>query len=363
MPLLGRLVAAYPATSGQRIFEYFIGQNHLAIRPVLRTVLAISGAPELFQPLFGLLWHSDPQLRELATEGLVKSYKFNFDLPFLDKLLDLMADPDENVRENIAKIIGAHYLRPGRMLYRGRETLSTAQIDRIIEIAEKAEGAVKAALLRVLGSPAEEYLSAVPLLIESLSDPQNPGVIIAAADALIEIKPPVPLAIAPLLDCLNHPDETVRWHAAETLGWVGQTVARVITALLVASNDPVSLVRQKAIISLGIMGHRSGNRVILERLLELTYSADERVRERATYQLGNQEINEPFVLNRLVELLQDPDPTVKTEAIGALGKVGDSRHIPLLEKFITPILVYTIYSEIVGQQAENAIREILSRAS
>ncbi len=87
----------------------------------------------------------------------------------------------------------------------------------------------------------------------------------------------------------------------------------------------------------------------LDKLLEMLDSNDNTIRHEAVCSLG--EINDERAITRLVELLKDPSLLIKDEAVNSLARIGD--------EFVVEAVVPLLYSNEV--YVRNIALEILSR--
>jgi hypothetical protein len=123
-------------------------------------------------------------------------------------------------------------------------------------------------------------------------------------------------AVPPLIELLNDTSSEVRWETAIALGEIGGP--DVISPLKNALRDPDKYVRYGA----------------ASALLKTGWNpvSDE---ERAFYYVGMQEWQKvkdcgPAAISALSLVLQDPDSSVRIEAIEVLGLIGDKKAIPAL---------------------------------
>jgi hypothetical protein len=123
-------------------------------------------------------------------------------------------------------------------------------------------------------------------------------------------------AVPPLIELLNDTSSEVRWETTIALGEIGGP--DVIAPLKNALRDPDKYVRYGA----------------ASALLKTGWNpvSDE---ERAFYYVGMQEWQKvkdcgPAAISALSLVLQDPDSSVRIEAIEVLGLIGDKKAIPAL---------------------------------
>lgn len=128
-------------------------------------------------------------------------------------------------------------------------------------------------------------------------------------------------AVGPLLEALHDPDIDVRDYAAIALSRAPNVEARVEALVSAASRVPLGNIQET---TAGIV--EFGDEA-LEPLLRALKSDNTNVRGRvsdAIARLG------PGVVDRLVSLLDDPDPHVRSELVSALGEIADARALPHL---------------------------------
>jgi HEAT repeat protein len=159
---------------------------------------------------------------------------------------------------------------------------------------------------------------ALDALVDTLQD-TSPQVRIEAAIALGEIRDPK--AVKPLVRVLGDPEVHVIQYAADALGQIGDPSA--VKGLLDAlSRRPRLRNLYEALAKIGAPGIRPFS----ARLRD----SDEETRMWTAYQLKNIAssfpgvFQDPDVMSGLVNTLQDSSPSVRSEAVRALGYIKDS---------------------------------------
>ena len=157
-------------------------------------------------------------------------------------------------------------------------------------------------------------------------------------------------ALVPLMAlALNDRDGCIRLNALSALGELDQLAWPVVPAVEKALEDTDSMVRKEAAITLARLGHPSGAKLIPELVEKL--KGDEMYRpylRRVTYwKLPYYPSHDPYdgyraaaandlwiiaegtnhldltaTLEPLIKALEDPAPTVRAKAAGALGAIG-----------------------------------------
>jgi hypothetical protein len=139
-------------------------------------------------------------------------------------------------------------------------------------------------------------------------------------------------AIGPLMEVLTGDQySSIRWKAAEALSKIGSAaVVPLITALSHRNDD----VRWKAAIALGEIGDVRA----IGPLIDLLKDDDRFIKGRAAYDHGK--IGEPAVvpIGPLIQALGDRYENVRSEAIAALGMIGDAIRDPLIAAMQQPDL-------------------------
>ena len=169
---------------------------------------------------------------------------------------------------------------------------------------------VQTSAAQALGSLGNEGINTLILALKDKDRDVRLGII----EALSGIRDQ--RAVPPLIELLNDSSSEVRWETTIALGEIGGP--DVISPLKNALRDPDKYVRYGA----------------ASALLKTGWNpvSDE---ESAFYYVGMQEWQKvkdcgPAAISALSLVLQDPDSTVRIEAIEVLGLIGDKKAIPAL---------------------------------
>lgn len=273
----------------------------------LRSVKALSAieSDAAVRPLVAALSDTEATVRAAAASTLARRPNPKL-APFLAKVL---GDPDRNVRLHAVKGLGlcentavAPQLRP--LLACGDEELALAAAESMARLGDD----------RI-----------VPDMLDRLQrEIQNPGSepgtekIIDALRRLRDDR-----AVLPLVEMLRHPRETIRARAAEALGQIGDPVA-VDSLIDLLQRDFNAKVQAAAAKALGELKDPQAIPALEQALQHSTH-----VRCKALIALG--EIGGRRALRSLIELTEDPAPTVRYHAANCLAKAGDRSALPALE--------------------------------
>jgi hypothetical protein len=169
---------------------------------------------------------------------------------------------------------------------------------------------VQTSAAQALGSLGNEGISTLILALKDKDRDVRLGII----EALSGIRDQ--RAVPPLIELLNDTSSEVRWETAIALGEIGGP--DVISPLKNALRDPDKYVRYGAASALSKTGWNP--------------VSDE---EKAFFYVGMQEWQKvkdcgPAAIGALSLVLHDQDSSVRIEAIGVLGLIGDKKAIPAL---------------------------------
>ncbi len=221
----------------------------------------------------------------------------------VEPLLDVLDDPNPNVRSGAARALGK--IGDARAL---GSLIFSLRNDPDVEVRKSAVWALHMGGAR-----------AVVPLIEALSDADE-WVRFGAVIVLAKIGD---AAVEPLIEALSANLPIVRANAAETLGRIADQ--RAAEALAGALHDPDDEVWQQAAISLG----RLQDARAVRYLIRITQIAHSGLRTKAIKALGH--IRDVRAVDPLIEVVyQEKDRWMRLFAIEALGRIGDIRGIEAL---------------------------------
>lgn len=165
--------------------------------------------------------------------------------------------------------------------------------------------------------------------LASAASATDPAVAIDAIDALGRLGPQAKDALPALLQALDSPDESVRWHAERTLGSIGPAATAAVPKLLAALDNPSALVKAYAAFALGQIGKDA--EPAIEKLVERAFDADPLVRRavlRAIHAIGAPlEKTRPLFL----KILEEERPDVVLPMLHSLAEAGAQAVGPLCE--------------------------------
>ncbi|MCL5037529.1 MAG: HEAT repeat domain-containing protein, partial [Chloroflexi bacterium] len=263
----------------------------------------------------------------------------------LARLLEILKDPDPDVRADVAELISEHcgcFYCPLK-----GETVFTS----LMEALRDPDSRVRMRATDGLGHFKDKR--AVDALIVALKD-NDEFVRGSAASALGYIKDQK--AVQPLIEALKDPDKDVREHAIESLGYIGGTEA--VNALLefvkVERDEPLhedavrSLIQSsdkqtaglilKELISFQVpddlvsllndMPYLRCDNNIGELIIPLLKNENYEVRQAAARALGQLKVEK--AVPDLIKATGDKKFEMSIEAVRALGNIGDRRAFPVL---------------------------------
>jgi HEAT repeat protein len=223
-------------------------------------------------------------------------------------LLKVLADPDAEVRRQVATSLG----RLGKASDEVVEALLKALADPDAYVRRQV-----ASGLGQLGKASDEVVEA---LLKALADPDaevpwqattSLGRLGKASDEIVEI----------LLKALADPDVEVRRQATTSLGQLDKASDEVVQALLEALADPDVEVRTQAATSLGQLGKASDE--IVPILLELAHLHESWLeRQKAVDIISHVGPSEEQIIHHLLQGLLDADNDVRESCAKGLAKLG-----------------------------------------
>ena len=346
-----------------------------------------SDDPHIVDALLQALSDTDWNIRYAAANAL--GLIGNGDLRIVDALLQALSDSNLSVRIEVAQALGQIGSNEPRVIDALFQALSAlSNIDWVMRY-----GVITA--LGLIGSDEPRIVDA---LLQALSD-SNLSVRIEAASALGEIGSDEPRIIDALLQALSDSNLSVRREVASALGEIGSDEPRIVDALLLVIFDPESYVREAVATALGQIG-RNELRVIdtlfqalfdpdpdirtlvagmleqissdepsihkyLSDLLSITFADNlqEVVYEQNLYiefakreykLLGEVKVDQPEVIDTLLQALLNSYPDIREEVVSALGQIDSDE-----PRVITALLQTLSDSELsVRQEAVSALGQI-----
>ena len=212
-------------------------------------------------------------------------------------------------------------------------------------------------------------------LVEALRARDTPRVFEAAANWCTDEQAATRALGADVLGQLGVPDASGRWPFGD----------RAMALLISMLADPQPAVLQSAIVALGHLtsgatddpgwdpallrgpaahvdgevreavawalgsAHCDGSAVAVEIMLGLVRDQESRVRDWATFGLGQSSVDTPAVRSALAERLDDADEEVRLEALTGLARRKDERVLPLIDKALASQQVPGLIIEAAGE--------------
>jgi HEAT repeat protein len=166
----------------------------------------------------------------------------------------------------------------------------------------------------------------VPTLVKALEDPHE-SVRASAASTLGnlgmkrdgEVASAVPALIRTLK---SDPHPTVRGNSAEALGRIGPPALPAVSALLEATRDPDSALRQYAAAALTRIDPATAGKQVLPLLVRLLEDRQNLIRNSVPEVIGNLGALAAAAVPALTRALTDPEWVIRHDAAEALGKIG-----------------------------------------
>ncbi|KAK5263126.1 hypothetical protein LTR96_011449 [Exophiala xenobiotica] len=228
--------------------------------------------------------------------------------PVIEALVQLLQDPDKNVRSWAADALG------------GQATLPDMAIEALIQLLQYPDRYVRSRAVNALKRQTTLPDMAIEALVQLLQDPDR-YVRSWVADALGGQATLPDIAIEALVQLLQDLDRYVRSEAVKALGRQTTLPDMAIEALVQLLQDPVRYIRSEAAKALGRQTTLPD--IAIEALVQLLQDPDEDVRSRAAEALREQITLPNMAIEALVQLLQDPDKNVRyvrSEAVKALRR-------------------------------------------
>jgi HEAT repeat protein/flagellar basal body rod protein FlgF len=181
-----------------------------------------------------------------------------------------------------------------------------------------------------LGRMGPKAISAIPELIQLVSDPQS-----GAARALGEMGPNATDAVPALVEALAHPQKHLREQAADALGKIGPNAAAAVPALVQAMKDTNPEVRWRCAAAIAMIG--SGDSGCIAAVGELLKVEDEYVRGRVGEVLSRVIGSSAELEKTLGDALARQSPDEKIWPLAFATAMSD--HKPLPESSLTALLL------------------------
>ncbi|KAK5284211.1 hypothetical protein LTR14_011746, partial [Exophiala xenobiotica] len=223
--------------------------------------------------------------------------------PVIEALVQLLQDPDKNVRSWAADALG------------GQATLPDMAIEALIQLLQYPDRYVRSRAVNALKRQTTLPDMAIEALVQLLQDPDR-YVRSWVADALGGQATLPDIAIEALVQLLQDLDRYVRSEAVKALGRQTTLPDMAIEALVQLLQDPVRYIRSEAAKALGRQTTLPD--IAIEALVQLLQDPDEDVRSRAAEALREQITLPNMAIEALVQLLQDPDKNVRSRAANTL---------------------------------------------
>jgi HEAT repeat protein len=247
-----------------------------------------------------------------------------------DSVLEQIAalkDDDWAVREEAATALAAH--RDARA------------VGPLVQLLGDDDRAVREATMLALTAIGE---AAVPALGRCLGH-ANLTVQESAASVLATIGDR--RVLEALLRALKSPDWIVRMHAAKGLGRIAETNS--VQPMMPLLQDKVKAVRVEAACALADIG-----KAAVPSLLEALQSKEWLVKLHAIEALGK--MRSPDTVEPLLFVLfNDPDQAVRTDAVRALGDIGDARAVDFLLTALNDLDVRPVAVESLGKIGDRRV--------
>ena len=292
-------------------------------RGVLELAKLGQSSEEVIEGLLRLLNDADAKVRSRMALALAELGQSSDEV--IEGLLGLLNDDDSYVRSSAAASLG----KLGQP--------STWILGELLKLLSDPNSSVRSSVARALGKlsqTAEEEI--VEELLKLLQD-ANSSVRSGVAEALGELDQTshVDKALPVLLKLLSDEDSSVRFNTALALKRLGQTSEEIEKDLLVLLTDADSYVCSGAAMALSELGQVSEK--ILEALLNLLKNTDEEMpyhKAWVVWALGWLNQTSEQVGEVLLRLLSDKVPSVRSRAAEALGRLGQTSSVGVVEALL-----------------------------
>jgi HEAT repeat protein len=292
------VAGAMPDASAIAVLARALGDPETEVREAAARALGRQGAPEAVTPLLGRLDDSSPEVRVVVVAALAKLHDSRAIVPLVGKIGDSSAE----VRQAVARALGE--MGDGRASPR----LVTALRDGNVDVRREALNAL--GLLHAA--------DAVDVIVSFASD-RAPAVRLAALRALAAIS--TPDSIAQLVAALGEADEATAGldstPARDALVSVGQAAIPSLREALTSLKSRGAAAGAAWV--LGALGARAEAPTIVAAMRSGSISVTFAMHALAG---AGTAAEAPVVL----EFVDDPDPIVRGEALGAAMILLDPRH-------------------------------------
>ena len=265
-----------------------LSDSDLSVRREATIALGQIGSndPRIIDTMLQALSDKDWVIRYAATQAIGH---IGSDEPrIVDALLQTLSDSDLSVRREATIALGQIGSNDPRI------------IDTMLQALSDKDWVIRYAATQAIGHIGSDEPRIVDVLLQTLSDP-NLSVRQEAISALGQTNSDEPRIVDALLQTLSDPNLSVRQEAVRALGQVGNNEPRIIDTLLQALFDPESEVREAVATALGQIG--SDEIRIIDTLLQALFDPEPDVRAAVTTTLGQVGSDEPRINKYLSDLL------------------------------------------------------------
>lgn len=259
--------------------------------------------------------------------------------PALPWLVDACRDPNPAIRNKGAFFLGLVHAEPARcvpvlatLLKDPDPSVRSAAAIALARFGRRAKGAIPA-LVEAANAPSERFCPGAELALASIGDAAIPELarLLKASDPSRRARVlqgiqqgaswprgmTFAIALAPCWNELIHdPHPMVRAQLAQTLVMLRSGTPRVLAALRILMKDSTPGVRVAVVKAFGSAGWLPDelHAPFLERLAD----RDRDVRAQAAGAIPQPDLADPVVIDRLLELLKDPEAVVRSAAGASL---------------------------------------------
>lgn len=256
--------------------------------------------------------------------------------PTLPWLIEACRDPNPSIRNQAAIFLGQRHAEPARVVPRLADLLKdpdpsvrAAAAMALAQFGRRAEGAIKA-LVEAANAPKERLCPGAEMALTAIGDAAIPELarLLKASDpsrrarvlqGIQQGSRSIALAIAlksSWIELAHDPHPMVRAQLAATLVTLRAETPPVLAALRVLMEDPLPGVRIAVSRAVGSRGRIPDG--LRGPFLGLLADRDRDVRAQAAGAIPQPELADPIVIDRLLKLLKDPQPPVRSAAAAKL---------------------------------------------